>query len=276
MMYLKRHIKGIIWHSFAYVSFALMLLIFLAIIVKVVLMGLPALNWHLLAQITPPPGAISGGLLNALVGSLLMVIFALVLLIPIGLLTGTYLSLHKHERLSKFLQFLNDSLLSIPSIIIGLFIYAIVVVTMGHFSALAGSLALTLVGLPIVIRGTQDVLTTLPPQLKEAGFALGAGEVRVVLGVLYRSCKAGILSSFLLALARMLGETAPLLFTSLNNQFMSLKPGQPIASLPVTIFQFAMSPDANWQALAFAGAVLLMLVVLVLSLLARFLLAKNK
>lgn len=275
-MYLKRNIKGFIWHGVAYVSFALMLLIFIAIIAKVVMMGAPALNLHLLTEITPPPGATQGGLLNALLGSLLMVVFALVLLIPIGLLTGTYLSMHKHERLAKFLQFLNDSLLSIPSIIIGLFIYAVIVKTMGHFSAFAGSMALALVGLPIIIRGTQDVLTTLPPQLKEAGFALGAGEVRVVLGILYRSCKAGILSSFFLALARMLGETAPLLFTSLNNQFMSLSPNQPVASLPVTIFQFAMSPDQNWQALAFAGAVLLIIVVLVLSLLARFLLAKNK
>lgn len=275
-MYMKRNIKGIIWHSAAGFSFAFMLLIFIAILYKVVSMGLPALNWHLITEITPPPGVTYGGLLNALIGSLLMVLGALILLIPIGLLTGTYLSLHKHERLAKFLQFLNDSLLSIPSIIIGLFIYAIIVVLMGHFSAIAGSLALALVGLPIVIRGTQDVLTTLPPQLKEAGFALGAGEVRVVLGVLYRSCKAGILSSFFLALARMLGETAPLLFTSLNNQFMSVSPTKPIASLPVTIFQFAMSPDQNWQALAFAGAVLLIAVVLVLSLLARFLLAKNK
>lgn len=275
-MYQKRHIKGVIWHGLSYISFAFMLLVFLAIIVKVIAMGWPALNLHLLTQITPPPGVNYGGLLNALMGSLLMVVCALVLLIPVGLLTGTYLSLHKHERLSKFLQFLNDSLLSIPSIIIGLFIYAVIVLAMGHFSAIAGSLALTLVGLPIIIRGTQDVLNTLPPQLKEAGFALGAGEVRVVLGILYRSCKAGIFSSFLLALARMLGETAPLLFTSLNNQFMSVSLNQPIASLPVTIFQFAMSPDQNWQALAFAGAVLLMIVVLVLSLLARFLLAKNK
>ncbi len=276
MIYVKRNVKGIIWHSAAYMSFVFMLIIFIAIIYKVVAMGLPALNIHLLTESTPPPGVTYGGLLNALVGSILMVACALVLLIPIGLLTGTYLSLHKHERLSKFLQFLNDSLLSIPSIIIGLFIYSIVVLTMGHFSAIAGALALALVGLPIVIRGTQDVLTTLPPQLKEAGFALGAGEVRVVLGILYRSCKAGILSSFFLALARMLGETAPLLFTSLNNQFMSASLTQPIASLPVTIFQFAMSPDSNWQALAFAGAVLLMIVILVLSLLARFLLAKNK
>jgi phosphate transport system permease protein len=275
-MQLKRNIKGIIWHSIAYLSFTLMLVIFIAIVGKVVIMGSSALNIHLLTEITPPPGVNYGGLLNALVGSLLMVLCALALLIPIGLLTGTYLSLHRHEHLAKFLQFLNDSLLSIPSIIIGLFIYALIVVTLGHFSAIAGSLALALVGLPIVIRGTQDVLTTLPPQLKEAGFALGASEISVVLGVLYRSCKAGILSSFFLALARMLGETAPLLFTSLNNQFMSIKLTQPMASLPVTIFQFAMSPDQNWQALAFAGAVLLMAVVLVLSLLARFLLSKNK
>lgn len=235
--------------------------------------GKSALRFSLITQMTPPPG-VAGGLLNALIGSVEMVGFALLLAIPLGVLLGNILVIHKQKRWIVPIQLMNDTLLSLPSILFGLFVYLLIVVPMGHFSALAGGLALSLLALPMVARGTEDLLLTLPPALKEAGFALGAREGSVV-KLLILSIGRGLIGIIILTFARLFGETAPLLFTSLSSTYLTKNFLEPTASLPVTLYNFAMSPDASWQAIANAGALLMIGIVLLASILARYFLAKR-
>lgn len=234
--------------------------------------GISAVDWSLFTQNTPPPGS-AGGLKNAIVGSLIMVALATVIGTPVGILAGTYLAEYGRKRvMASVIRFINDILLSAPSIIMGLFIYELVVVTTGHFSGLAGALALSIILLPVVIRTTEEMLRLVPNSLREAALALGAPRWKVITLVAYRAAMSGVMTGVLLAVARIAGETAPLLFTALNNQFWSTDINEPMANLPVVIFQFAMSPYEEWHALAWAGALLITVSVLILSILARTLL----
>jgi phosphate transport system permease protein len=231
--------------------------------------GAAALRPALFTQMTPPPGA-SGGLLNAFYGSGVMIVLALVIGTPIGVAAGTYLAEHgRYSRLAAVVSFINDILLSAPSIVIGLFVYELVVRTMGHFSAFAGALALAMILLPIVVRTTEESLRLVPDQMREAGFALGMPRWRVTSQILYKAARSAILTGILLAAARISGETAPLLFTALNNQFWSTSLNGPLANVPVVIFQYAMSPYDEWRVLAWAGAFVLTAFVLILNLLVR-------
>ncbi len=225
---------------------------------------------------TPPPGS-AGGLSNAIVGSLLLTGVGVAIGTPVGVLAGTYLSeFGRASPIASVVRFVNDVLLSAPSILIGVFIYNIAVVTMGHFSGWAGGLALALIVIPVVVRTTEDMLRLVPDSLREAAAALGAPRWRVVLAIVYRAARAGILTGVLLAVARISGETAPLLFTALNNQFWSTNMGQPMANLPVVIFQFAMSPYEDWHHLAWAGALLITFTILILNIIARILVRTRK
>jgi len=233
--------------------------------------GLSGLNLAVFTQNTPPPGN-SGGLFNAILGSLIMTSLGVALGTPLGLLAGTYLAQYgRGTYLAFIVRFINDILLSAPSIVIGLLVYEILVATMGHFSGLSGALALAVIVVPIVLRTTEDMLLLVPGPLTEAAAALGMPPGLIITKVLYRAARAGILTGVLLAIARVSGETAPLLFTALNNQFFSLDLNAPMASLPVVIFQFALSPYKDWQALAWTGALLITLTVLTLSITARVL-----
>lgn len=233
--------------------------------------GLHYLGWFLFTQMTPPPGS-NGGLLNAIIGSLLMTVFATLIGTPIGILAGTYLAeFGSRGWLAPATRFINDVLLSAPSIVIGLFIYTVVVATSKHFSGWAGSLALAVIVIPVVVRTTENMLRLVPNSLREAAAALGAPRWKVIVMVTYRASVAGIMTGVLLAIARITGETAPLLFTALNNQFYSVNMNRPMANLPVVIFQFAMSPYADWQHLAWAGALLITVGVLSLNILTRVL-----
>ena len=231
--------------------------------------GFHAFSGALFTQMTPPPGS-SGGLLNAIVGSLLMAATGTLVGTPVGILAGIYLAeFGSRGWLAPITRFINDILLSAPSIIIGLFIYEIYVFQVGHFSAWAGSFALALIVIPIVIRTTENMLRLVPDSLREAAFALGTPQWKVILMVTLRSVRAGVITGVLLAVARIAGETAPLLFTALNNQFWTTDLNAPMSNLPVVIFQFAMSPYNDWQQLAWAGSLLITLAVLVLNILAR-------
>lgn len=231
--------------------------------------GFAYLTASALTEMTPPPGS-EGGLLNAIIGSLLMVAVAAAIGTPIGILAGTYLAeFGRAGWLAPATRFINDILLSAPSIVIGLFVYAIAVKSAGHFSGWAGALALALIVLPVVVRTTENMLQLVPNNLREAAAALGAPQWKVVVMISYRAARAGIMTGLLLALARISGETAPLLFTALNNQFWSTDMSEPMSSLAVVIFQFAMSPFEDWQNLAWAGALLITLFVLALNILAR-------
>ena len=237
--------------------------------------GFSGIDLRLFAEMTPPPGE-DGGLLNPIVGSLLMNAFAVAVGTPIGILAGTYLAEYgRHARLSSVVRFVNDILLSAPSIVLGLFIYEIVVLPMGHFSAWAGAAVLAVIVIPVVVRTTENMLLLIPNTLREAAVALGAPRSHVIRQVTWRAAQAGIVTGALLAIARISGETAPLLFTALNNQFWSLDPNAPMASLPVVIFQFAISPYSDWQSLAWSGALLITLAVLILSITARVLEART-
>ncbi|MDP9013911.1 MAG: phosphate ABC transporter permease PstA [Pseudomonadota bacterium] len=235
--------------------------------------GVAGLSWHLFTQMTPPPGS-EGGLLNALYGSAVMTLLGILIGSPIGVLAGTYLAEYgRTSRLSTLIRFINDVLLSAPSIIIGLFIYEIVVVTMGHFSAIAGALALAVLAIPVTLRTTEDMLNLVPLGMKDSSAALGAYPWRTIVSVLYPAARSGIVTGLLLAIARISGETAPLLFTALNNQFWSTQLNAPMANLPVVIFQFALSPYKEWQNLAWAGALIITASILILSIAARVILA---
>jgi phosphate transport system permease protein len=231
--------------------------------------GFHALSPSLFTQMTPPPGS-SGGLLNAIVGSLLMSAMGTLVGTPIGILAGIYLAEYGSRGwLAPSTRFINDILLSAPSIIIGLFVYQIYVFKVGHFSAWAGSFALALIVIPIVIRTTENMLRLVPDSLREAAFALGTPQWKVIMMVTLRSVRAGVMTGILLAVARISGETAPLLFTALNNQFWTTDLNAPMSNLPIVIFQFAMSPYSDWQQLAWAGSLLITLAVLALNILAR-------
>jgi len=231
--------------------------------------GFAALSPTLFIQTTPPPGS-SGGLSNAIFGSVVIVAVATLVSTPIGILAGIYLAEFGQSRpLASATRFINDILLSAPSIIIGLFIYTIYVATVGHFSGWAGSAALALIAIPVVVRTTENMLRLVPNSLREAAIALGAPMWKVILMVTLRAVRGGVITGVLLAVARMSGETAPLLFTALNNQFWSADMNAPMANLPVVIFQFAMSPFDDWRTLAWAGALLITLTVLILNILAR-------
>ena len=233
--------------------------------------GLGALNLGLFTEMTPPPGS-TGGLLNAFYGSAVMIVLAVVIGAPLGVAAGTYLAEHgRYSRLAAIVSFLNDVLLSAPSIVIGLFIYELVVRTAGHFSGYAGALALAMILLPIIVRTSDEALRLVPDQMREAAFALGIPRWRVTSGILYRAATSAILTGILLGVARIAGETAPLLFTALSNQFWSASLNGPLANVPVVIFQYAMSPYDEWHALAWAGALVLTLVVLGLNILVRIL-----
>jgi phosphate transport system permease protein len=231
--------------------------------------GLPALKPELFTQMTPPPGR-DGGLLNAFVGSAIMSGLAVLIGTPIGIFAGTYLAEYaRHTKLGAVIRFVNDILLSAPSIIIGLFVYELMVRTMGHFSALAGAVALSFIVLPVVVRTTDEMLQLVPSTMREAALALGVPQWKVVRQVLYRAAISGILTGVLLALARISGETAPLLFTALNNQYWTSSLNQPMANVPVVIFQFALSPYEFWHSLAWAGAFVVTMFVLALGILSR-------
>ena len=234
--------------------------------------GVSALDWNFFTRSTPAPGTPGGGMANAIVGSLMIVGFATLVSTPIGILAGIYLSeFGRHSRFANATRFVVDIMLSAPSIVIGLFVFAIAVATVGNFSGWAGSLALSLIAIPVVVRTTENMLNLVPGSLREAAFALGAPRWKVSLSVTLRAVKGGVVTGVLLAVARMIGETAPLLFTALNNQFFSLDMSQPMANLPVVIFNFAMSPYADWQQLAWGGAFIITLVVLAINIAARVL-----
>ncbi|GAB3471051.1 phosphate ABC transporter permease PstA [Polaromonas eurypsychrophila] len=235
-------------------------------------LGLGGLSLALFTEMTPPPNAEIGGLANAIFGSITMVLLATVVGTPIGVLAGVYLAEYgAHTRLGKLTGFINDILLSAPSIVVGLFVYALVVAQVKSFSGWAGVVALALLIIPVVIRTTDNMLRLVPNALREAAYALGSPKWKVIMGITLRAAQAGVVTGVLLAVARVAGETAPLLFTALSNQFWTSDLSQPMASLPVTIFKFAMSPFENWQKLAWAGVLLITLGVLALNILARVL-----
>jgi phosphate transport system permease protein len=244
----------------------------LAIILATLLFeGFRGISPAVFTQMTPPPGS-EGGLLNAITGSVIMTFLGVALGAPLGMLAGTYMAEYgRHSKLTIVVRFINDILLSAPSIVIGLFVYEVMVVKMGHFSALAGAMSLAVIVVPVVVRTTEDMLLLVPDPLREAASALGLPRVIVIGKVAYRAARAGLITGVLLAIARISGETAPLLFTALNNQFFSTNLNAPMASLPAVIFQFALSPYKEWQQLAWTGALLITLAVLALSIAARVL-----
>jgi phosphate transport system permease protein len=232
--------------------------------------GFSALSFSMLTHSTPAPGSEGGGLANAIVGSLMIVLSCSLLSTPIGVLAGVYLSEYSdRSKIAEVTRFVNDIMLSAPSIVIGLFVYALIVVPSKHFSGWAGTIALSLIAIPVVVRTTENMLKLVPVSLREAAFALGAPKWKVSTSVVLKAAKSGVMTGLLLALARVSGETAPLLFTALNNQFFSTDMNKPMANLPVVIFQFAMSPYENWVNLAWGGALLITLTVLALNIIAR-------
>jgi len=246
------------------------------ILAVLVYQGLAGLSLDVFTQDTPPPGS-AGGLLNAIMGSIVMTVLAVLIGTPIGILAGTYMAEYgRHDRLTSVVRFINDILLSAPSIVIGLFIYEVMVYPMGHFSGWAGSVALAVIVIPVVVRTTEDMLTLVPDSLREAAASIGLPRSLMITRIAYRAAKAGMVTGVLLAVARISGETAPLLFTALNNQFWSSNMNAPVASLPVVIFQFALSPYKDWQALAWTGALIITMAVLALSITARALTTTRK
>src|SRR5437660_1832633 len=238
--------------------------------------GFSGLSLAVFTEMTPPPGS-DGGLLNPILGSLVLTAIAVLIGTPIGVLAGTYMAEYgRHDRLTSVVRFINDILLSAPSIVIGLFIYEVMVYPMGHFSGWAGSVALAVIVIPVVVRTTEDMLTLVPDTLREAAASIGLPRSLMIIRIAYRAAKAGMLTGVLLAVARISGETAPLLFTALNNQFWSTDLNAPMASLPVVIFQFALSPYGDWQKLAWAGALIITLAVLALSITARSLVSSGR
>ncbi|MBV9018126.1 MAG: phosphate ABC transporter permease PstA [Alphaproteobacteria bacterium] len=272
-LYERRRLTNwlVIGLSFAATAFGLLWLVL--VLGTLLINGAAAIGPALFVQMTPPPGS-SGGLLNAIAGSLAMTVIATLIGTPTGILAGTFLAEYaRGSRIGEAVRFVNDILLSAPSIIIGLFVYEAMVVRMGHFSAWAGAVALAIIMVPVIVRTTEDMLRLVPSALREAAAALGAPKWKVVVMVTYRAALQGMVTGVLLAIARISGETAPLLFTALNNQFWSSDLNAPIANLPVVIFQFAMSPYGDWQVLAWGGALLITAGILVLNITARVLAA---
>jgi phosphate transport system permease protein len=271
----QRRIVNIAVTAIALAITAAVLAVLGAILWTLVSNGVKALGPALFTQSTPPPGS-PGGLANAIFGSLVMTALAILIAMPVGIFAGTYLSEYgRTNRLAETVRFINDVLLSAPSIIIGLFVYSILVVPMGHFSAIAGIVALAIIAMPIIVRTTEDMLVLVPDTLREAAAALGSPRWKIIVKVSYRAAFQGVLTGVLLAVARVSGETAPLLFTALNNQFWSSNLNAPMANLPVVIYQFAMSPYEDWRQLAWSGALLITATVLFLNILARLLTKKR-
>ncbi len=271
-MHRKRKVMNVVALTLALAAMAFGLFWLIWILIETVRLGVGGLAVSVFTESTPPPQAETGGLANAIVGSLMMVFLATAVGTPVGVMAGVYLAEYgKTTWLGSVTGFINDILLSAPSIVIGLFIYAAVVATTKSFSGYAGVLALALIVIPVVVRTTENMLSLIPNALREAAYALGTPKWKVIASVTLKAARAGVITGVLLALARIAGETAPLLFTALSNQFFTANLGEPMASLPVTIFKFAMSPYQNWQELAWAGVFLITLGVLALNILARVL-----
>jgi len=274
--YAGRRRRNIIATTLAYAATAFGLGWLVLILGALLLKGFSGLSVAVFTEMTPPPGS-AGGLLNAIFGSVIMTFLAVLIGTPIGVLAGTYLAEYgRHERLSSVVRFINDILLSAPSIVVGLFIYEVLVAPIGHFSGYAGSVALAVIVIPVVVRTTEDMLTLVPNALREAATSIGLPRSMAITRICYRAASAGMVTGVLLAVARISGETAPLLFTALNNQFWSANLNAPMASLPVVIFQFALSPYKDWQSLAWTGALIITLAVLTLSITARSLVRSGK
>ena len=272
-VYLRRRLVNYVVIALSVVATGFGLMALVLVLSTLLLNGITAITPSLFLKMTPPPGS-SGGLLNAIAGSLLMTAIATGIGTPTGILAGTFLAEYAHSsRFGEVVRFVNDILLSAPSIIVGLFVYEVMVVRMGHFSAWAGAVALAIIVIPVVVRTTEDMLRLVPATLREAAVALGAPKWKVIVMVAYRAAMQGMLTGVLLAVARISGETAPLLFTALNNQFWSNDLNAPMANLPMVIFQFAMSPYADWQTLAWGGALLITAAILLLNISARTLAA---
>ena len=275
-LYSGRRRRNAIAKTLAWIATAFGLGWLILILGVLLYQGIGGLSLSVFTEMTPPPGA-AGGLLNAIVGSLIITVLAVLIGTPIGILAGTYLAEYgRHDKLSTVVRFINDILLSAPSIVIGLFVYEIMVAPMGHFSGYAGAVALAVIVIPVVVRTTEDMLTLVPDTLREAAASIGLPRALMIMRIAYRAARAGIVTGILLAVARISGETAPLLFTALNNQFFSVDMNAPMPSLPVVIFQFALSPYQEWQKLAWTGALLITIAVLALSILARSLTAARK
>lgn len=256
--------------SLSFLAMMIGLFFLLWILFTLFMKGFSSINLAMFVESTPPPGDEGGGLLNAIVGSLMMVGTATLVCTPVGILAGIYLAEYGDDNwFAQVTRFVTDIMLSAPSIVIGLFVYAIVVANMNHFSGWAGSIAISFIAIPVIVRTTDNMLQLVPGSLREAAYALGAPRWKVALLVRLRAVKAGVITGVLLAIARISGETAPLLFTALNNQFFSSNMNEPMANLPVVIYQFAMSPYENWRALAWGGALLITLSVLGLNILSR-------
>ncbi|NUU02810.1 phosphate ABC transporter permease PstA [Herbaspirillum robiniae] len=269
-VYRRRLMQHRVGMLFSFLAMGLGLFVLAWILLTLVFKGVTALNLGMLTENTPGPGGEGGGLLNPIVGSLMMVGLSTLISTPIGILAGVYLAEYGEEsKLAQVTRFVTDIMLSAPSIVIGLFIYAIYVANVGHFSGWAGTFAISLIAIPVVVRTTDNMLKLVPNGLREAAFALGAPRWKVAMIVRLRAVKAGVVTGVLLAVARISGETAPLLFTALNNQFFSTNMNRPIANLPVVINQFAMSPYDNWVSLAWGGALLITFSVLLLNVLSR-------
>src|SRR3954454_11358211 len=275
-LYNRRRRRNVVAICFSLAATAFGLAWLALVLTTLVWNGLPGLSFRGFPVIPPPPAA-AGGLANAIVGSLLMTSLAVAIGTPLGILAGTYTAEYGRDaRLASMVRFVNDILLSAPSIVIGLFVYEIMVRPREHFSGYAGALALAMIVIPVVLRTTEDMLLTVPKELREAAIALGMPRSVMITRIAYRAAAAGMLTGVLLAVARVSGETAPLLFTALNNQFFSLDLNRPIASLPVVIFQFALSPYENWQQLAWTGALIITMAVLAVSIIARALAGRER
>ena len=271
-LYGSRRRKNILVMTMCWLASAIGIGVLLIILATLVVRGAGAFSSLLFTQDVPPPGSPGGGLRNAIVGSLILTTLGTFIGTPIGILAGTYMAEYgRYSRLTTVVRFINDILLSAPSIVMGLFVYTIMVRPMQHFSGIAGAAALAVIVIPIVVRTTENMLLLVPDQLREAAAAIGMPRSMVIRYVAYKAARAGMVTGVLLAIARISGETAPLLFTALNNQFFSTDLNAPMASLPAVIFQFALSPYADWQNLAWAGALLITGAVLTLSILARWL-----
>jgi len=275
-VYAVRRRRNIVAVGLAIAATAFGLIWLVLILADLLWQGFSGLNLAVFTEMTPPPGS-AGGLLNPIAGSLMLTAVAVIIGTPLGILAGTYMAEYgRYDKLTMVVRFINDILLSAPSIVIGLFVYEIMVATMGHFSGWAGAVALAVIVVPVVVRTTEDMLTLVPDTLREAGASIGLPRSLMITKVAYRAARAGMITGVLLAVARISGETAPLLFTALNNQFWSLDMNAPVASLPVIIFQFALSPYKDWQQLAWTGALIITLAVLTLSVTARVLSAQRK
>jgi phosphate transport system permease protein len=269
-LYAKRKRSNFIGLTLSMISMTLGMIFLLWILIILFYKGFSAIDLNIFTQSTPAPGTEGGGLANAIVGSLMIVVSCTLISTPIGVMAGIYLSEYgANSKIAAITRFVNDIMLSAPSIVIGLFVYAMIVAQVKHFSGWAGTVALALIAIPVVVRTTENMLQLVPIQLREAAYALGAPRWKVAFSVTLTAAKAGVITGILLALARVSGETAPLLFTALNNQFFSTNMNGPMANLPVVIFQFAMSPYDNWVDLAWGGALLITLVVLGLNILTR-------